>query len=211
MDANQRAAARSTAGMPRELEQPRDNNAPHPRQRGSSGYPLWHRLDVMNLVAQQGVQATAIQTGISRTSLIRWQQRIVPYRQTGGRDRDNLVGTDLLLLAFWLFVYPSSTADQTGTFIFNNSGGRLYSREAISQRMKEMKLTKKKGSMEAYQAFTTINQSIHACQCIDTDEAGFELGTVQSRTGHTPLRQLELPQKCYRQRHSGTASVSGSL
>ena len=110
----------------------------------------------MNHAAQHGIQATANHYGILQTSLIRWQQRIVPYRSTGGAERQNLFGRDLLLMALWLFIWPCATGDQIGAFIFNQSGA-MYSREAISQRMKEMELTRKKASTEAYQAFNRIN------------------------------------------------------
>ena len=157
MDANERAAARSKAGLPRELEQLRDNNAPHPRRGGSAGYPLWHREEIMNHAAQHGIQATANHYGISRMSIMRWNDRIIPYRQTGGLERQDLVGSNLLLMAIWLFIWPSSTADQTGAFIFNNGGG-LYSREAISERMKDLEMMRKKASTEAYQEFNHINR-----------------------------------------------------
>ena len=75
---------------------------------------------------------------------------------TGGSERTDLVGKDQLLMSVCLSIWPDASLDQLAAFIFNN-GGSLYSREAISHRMKELKLTKKKASVEAYQAFLPIN------------------------------------------------------
>jgi hypothetical protein len=73
---------------------------------------------------------------------------------TGNKQFNTIVGTDQLLLAITaLAVYPDSEADEIAAFIYNN-GGDLYSRQAIATRMKELRITRKVSSTEAYQAFT---------------------------------------------------------
>jgi len=70
MDANECAIACSAAGLPRELQQPKDNHAPHPRRGGSSGYPLWFREMVMDHATLHGAQAAKDRYGVSRTSIL---------------------------------------------------------------------------------------------------------------------------------------------
>ena len=154
-NANARAAARSNAGMSRELQQWRDDHAAHPSRGGSAGYPLWLRSEVLALVNQHGMQVIN-GLNISQSSVYRWMIRPEPYRMTGGRERTQLVGRDQLLLAIGLFIHPDSSADQLAAFIVNQ-GGDLYDRQAISRRMKELDVSKKKCSQEAYQAFTEKN------------------------------------------------------
>jgi len=199
MDANARAAARSAAGLPQELQQSRDNNAPHPRLGGSAGYPLWYREMVMDHATLHGNQAASDRYGVSLASILRWTDRIIPYRQTGGSERSNLVGNDLLLMAIFLLIWPTATGDEIAAFIFNN-GGELYTREAISARMTELEITNKVASTEAYQAMEPINVlkaelfwsqppplgivTIFIYQLIDFDEMGIGLEQVQTGKGH---------------------------
>jgi len=112
--------------MSKELQQPRDNNAADPMLGGSAGYPLWLRIRVMDHAAQHGNEAAATRYGVSLPSVSRWSNRIVPFRQTGGAEREDLVETNLLLMAIWFTIWPDATADDTAAFIFNN-GGKLYS------------------------------------------------------------------------------------
>jgi len=112
----------------------------------------------------------------------------------------NLVGNDLLLMAIWLLIWPNATNDEIAAFIFNN-GGELYSREVISEWMKDMKITKKKAFTEAYQAMTPINIkkakwfwskppslgiiSIWIYQLIDFDEFGIGMEQVETSNGRS--------------------------
>ena len=92
----------------------------------------------------------------SQRSIDQWTQRFEPYRMTGNRSQGKLVGVDLLLLSIFITVHPSATSDQMATFIYNESGA-IYSRVDISQRLKKMKITRKRASTEAYEAFTPQN------------------------------------------------------
>ena len=101
---------------------------------------------------QSGRPATA-----SAPSLVRWNQRLIPYRMTGGYDRDNLIGWGQFLLVVLLFIYPEAQEDEIAMFTFENGEGNVYSRSVVSRRLREMKCTSKKASTEAYQAFTPRN------------------------------------------------------
>jgi hypothetical protein len=59
-------------------------------------------------------------------------------------------------MVFLLFVYPAAQEDEIAAFIYD-SGGKIYERSQISKRLIELKMTKKKGSTEAYQALTPRN------------------------------------------------------
>ena len=59
-------------------------------------------------------------------------------------------------MVFLLFAYPAAQEDEIAAFIYD-SGGKIYERSQISSRLKELKMTKKKASAEAYQAFLPRN------------------------------------------------------
>ena len=46
--------------------------------------------------------------------------------------------------------WPDATLDEMAVFIYNEGGG-LYSRQAISNRLRELDITKKRASTEGYQ------------------------------------------------------------
>jgi hypothetical protein len=147
--ANARAEARSKQGLSRELQQNRTDLPADPSKGGSRGYPVWARQDDL-----QQLQ-TGLPTRASASSLRRWTNHITPYQQTGNKARQNLTG-DQLLMSIFLFAWPEAEADEVATYIYNNSGN-LYSRQDISSRMKDLDLTKKVASTEAYQAFKPRN------------------------------------------------------
>jgi arginine repressor len=88
---------------------------------------------------------------VSRASISRWLVRIHPYRQVGNKERSQIVGIDLLQLVNFIIAYPDATIDEMIVFMYNQ-GGELYSQKVVSQRLKELDITKKKASIEAYQA-----------------------------------------------------------
>jgi transposase len=196
--ADKRAAERSKAGLTRELQVLRSEYAPHPSHGGARGYPAFYREEVLTAVEQGGMAAVDAFT-VSCATVYRWLQRPEHYRMTGGNERNNLVEQDQLLLSMVLFMYPNARADQIGAFIYNN-GGALYSREDISKRMKQLGLSKKKGSTEAYQAFTPRNLlrcqrfsseptplgvvGVQQCRFIDIDEFGISLDQTNTSHGH---------------------------
>jgi GH24 family phage-related lysozyme (muramidase) len=71
----------------------------------------------------------------------------------GGCDRSDIVGQDQLLLCLCLFIYPEVQADEIAMFIYKN-GGDVYENSVILRQLKDLQLTGKCASTEAYQAFT---------------------------------------------------------
>ena len=61
-----------------------------------------------------------------------------------------IIGTELLNLVTFITAWPDATLDEMAAFIFIEGGG-LYSRQAISQRLAELDITKKVASTEGYQ------------------------------------------------------------
>jgi hypothetical protein len=67
------AKACKELGFSRQLEQPW-RVAPHPSLGGSSGYPVWHREEQLEIWDAGEV------TDVSKRSLFRWSRRLEPYR-----------------------------------------------------------------------------------------------------------------------------------
>ena len=114
-------------------------------------YPVWFRMEEL----AQWQAGKEFRTSVS--SLVRWNQRIIPYGMTDGYDRDNLIGWHQFLLVVLLFIYPEAQEDEIAMFIIENGEGNVYSRSVVSRRLHEMKFTSKKASTEAHQAFTPRN------------------------------------------------------
>ena len=81
-------------------------------------------------------------TEVSLRSIYQWDVRLEPYRQTGNRPRTTIVGVDLLNLATYITAWPDANIDEMAAFIYNE-GGDLYSRQAISNRLKDLAITRK--------------------------------------------------------------------
>jgi hypothetical protein len=88
---------------------------------------------------------------ILTTSIYHWVVRLEPHRQTGNRARFQIIGADLMNLVIYITAWPDATLDKMAAFIFNE-GGELFSHQAISKQLKELEITKKKASIEAYKA-----------------------------------------------------------
>jgi transposase len=138
------AQARRELGLTRQLKVIR-REEPHPSRGGSRGYPMYQRLDELERW-ENNERTTA-----SRASLYRWSDRIERYRQTGNHDRTQVVGADQLLLALYLIAYPDVTAEEMAAFL-QSEGAIEYSTQSLSMRLAELQITKKKASIEAYQA-----------------------------------------------------------
>lgn len=197
--ADERAKARRDLGLSRELAEERAP-LPDPSRGGSRGYPVTIRRREIDRVDDGHEPAFA-----SMRSIYRWRTRLHPYRMTGNRQKDSLCGTDQVLLAFYLQVYPEAESDEVAIFIFDN-GGDLYSRQMIDKRCKELMITKKKASTEVFQAFLPVN--IRKCRwfwtlpaplgvvgtprrnLIDVDEFGVALERMNRNTGqsHVSIR-----------------------
>ena len=113
-------------------------------------------------------------------------------------------------MGIFLQIWPTATADQIAAFLYNQ-GGELYSRESICERLKEIGMTRKVSSTEAYQAFSPINllkvevffnepppAGIHGVprrMLLDADEFGISLEKCNNKYGWAA--------KCYRVRKPG--------
>ena len=64
-------------------------------------------------------------------------------RQSGNGPRTTPVGVDLLNLVTYITAWPDPTHNEMADFIYNE-GGDLYSRQAISKRLQNLDITRKK-------------------------------------------------------------------
>ena len=135
----------------------------------------------------------------SPSSVCRWLIRPQPCRKTGGKQREKLVGKDLLLLSIFLFAYPDASADQMSAFVWNN-GGDMCAQQEISARMKDVGMSKKVSSTEACQAFLPVNVrkarrfwncppplgvvGVEHRRLTDVDEMGISLEQTNTKHGH---------------------------
>ena len=86
---------------------------PNPSPAGSSCYPSNYRSQQISNF-DNGVPIS-----VSVSSVYNWKSRLHSYRQTGNKDRSNIVGVELLLLCDYILAYPNATQDEIATFIFN--------------------------------------------------------------------------------------------
>ena len=205
------AQARREAGLTRQLQQQR-REPPHPSRGGCTGYDEWYRDDQL-LRHQNGEEID-----VSAASISRWQRRRNRYRRTGNQDRTQLVGVDMINMATFIIAHPDATLDEIAVFIYNE-GGELYDNSTISRRLKELQITKKRASTEAYQAFTPENRfkahvffhdppplgiaGVPRRKLIDVDEFGLTLEKC-NRSGGWAL-------KCFRVRKEGHYKVGNKL
>jgi len=145
--------------------------------------------------AEQGMETDA-----SPTNHWRWTRRLLPYRMTGNRSNETIVGADQFLAVICVTVWPNSTTDDIATFIYNE-GGSVYTRGQVSKRLKYMELTRKVGITEAYKVFMPNNVlraelfwthppplgvvSIERMRFIDVDEFGVCLNTCKRKRGYS--------------------------
>lgn len=196
---------RSERGLHRELRVVRDTHDSDPSRGGSKGYPLWFRLDCIERVQNVGLEGAAPNLKPCLKTLENWMGRITPYEMIGGRERTALVGRDQLLLTFYFWIYPDAELDEAAAFIVNN-GGDVYSRQIISKRLKELRISGKVASVEAFQAFYPQNilkkerffnlqrpmgvNGVSRALLIDADECGVSLEKTNRKKGraHTSIR-----------------------
>ena len=201
LNASQKEAQmRSNAGLSRQLRQFRSNNNKHPKKGGSHGYPLWFRIDVVDHAFAHGIADAHRTFGVSRKSIRRWLHRLSPYHQHGNKERENITGRDQILLSICLYIYPRAKDDEVAAFIYAN-GGRAYSSKDVSKRCKQLKLTRKRGSLESVGAYTRRNQirteqfwtmgprigvnGVPRHLLIDIDEASFSLKKIEQKYGRS--------------------------
>ena len=117
---------------------------PHPREGGSSRYPVWFREEQL----EKWYAGEA--TDVSLASLYCWEERLFPHRQTGTPARTTIIWVDMMHLVTFLIAHSSSTMDEMALFICSK-GGALHSNQRISERLKHLAVTRKKASIKAYQ------------------------------------------------------------
>ena len=194
------AIHRSRAGLSRESN-PRTNNISHPSLGGSQGYPLYLRRDILYWESRYGIDFVVDRFLVSKSSVYRWKNRIEPLQQTGNIEREILTGNDQLILSIGLFLYPRMSNDELATFISANGGAIGLSRQAISNRLKDLDVTRKRASLEAYAAYSPINRqrflnffylppplgirNVPLWRLIDFDEAKFCLTGAESKYGRS--------------------------
>lgn len=148
------AEARRALGLSRQLQQPR-RVAPHP-SRGGNSYDEWYRIEQLEK-RQNGEDVD-----VSEASLSRWRVKTRAYRATGNKERSQIVGFDMINLVVFISAHPEATCEEIATFIYNE-GGDLYSVPVVSKRLKELDITKKVASTEAYQALRPENVFLVDC------------------------------------------------
>ncbi len=148
--ANVRAQARAELCLSRELAQPWHVES-HPRQGGSSGYPVWSQEEHLEKW-NAGEETVA-----SQVSLYPWPGRIGPHHRTGNSARTQIVGTDMINLVVLLLAHPDATCDEIAAHLYNE-GGEIFSNQTISKLLKELDITQKIASVEAYQAQAEVVQ-----------------------------------------------------
>ena len=132
---NMEAQARRKLRLSCQLQQPR--RIPPPPSKGrSTGYPSWHRQDQLQKIQNNE------EVKVSQATIYRWFERAESFRQTVNHERSTLVRFDLLNLVIFIIAQPDTSIDEIAAFIYNE-GGSLYSNQRISQRLKELQLTKK--------------------------------------------------------------------
>ena len=192
---------RSISGLSRVLKSDRPVLPSQPSRGGSRGYDMNMRNLVLDDVLVSSVDEAAEKHSVSPRTIKRWLHRVMPYRQTGNKARENLTGLDQFLLCLAIHIYPRGSSDEYAAFIYRRGGTKVYSRAAISKRCSELKLSRKKCSLEAYKAFTPRNRMIfrlffaeplpmgirnvpryHLC---DTNEAKFCVMDFEKKVGRS--------------------------
>ena len=151
---NSRARQRAISSLSREINFNRSDNDPVPSIGGNKDYPLRQRekiIDKYDRIASYWEAANRV--GYYIRTVKRWETHMVPYRMTGGKARDKLVGADQLLLSIVIYVNNNTSADKLCVFVVANSG-QVYSRQNISKRCSELVITRKHFSREAYDDFS---------------------------------------------------------
>lgn len=185
------AHARAQLGLTRQLQVTR-RIAPHPSKGGAPGYPAWYRVE------QLAKRANGEPFEVSEQSLDRWEIRLFQYRMTGNKPREQLVSADMMNLVLFLLAYPDATQQEMAVFIYNE-GGELYTVQTISQRLKDLDITKKQAATDAYQSMKEDVQYRLDCffnflpplgirdvpryKLIDIDEFGMTLEKLNCKGG----------------------------
>jgi hypothetical protein len=156
---------------------------PHPCCRGR-GYNTWFCQE------QCAKAAAGKAVDVTEASILRWRERLHPYRPTGNKAREQVVGVDLINLVTFLKAWPEAHLNEIAIFIYNK-GGLLYPITDISKCLDKLKITKKRASTEEYQVQKEEVQfrvwsywncpsplgifGVPQCKLIDVDKFGISL------------------------------------
>ena len=188
---DERAKQRRNIGQTRETEALRDV-VPHPCRGGTRGYDVHYRIEQIRL-HDQGLPTVA-----SKAYIHRWKNQLISYRMTGNCKLKTIVGFDLFMMLQFLIAYPEADDDQIIAFIYNTTG-HFFDRSQVSRRKKDLNITRKRASTEAYQAYTPRNQlkfeifwsdppprgvaGVPRRRLADIDECGIELLRANKKYG----------------------------
>jgi len=133
-------------------------DVPHPSKGGSKGYPYHERVRWLKMWK---TDPNSVPTSMI-SSLKRWEKRIHPYRQTGGKRRQTMSGHHLYLLVLFKKIYPQASASQSAVFVaVHSADNRVFTDREISKALRGLNFTRKKGSTTAYEAFSPVNLKRH--------------------------------------------------
>ena len=188
----------ANAGFARTLGVDRTNMPADPKRGGSTGYPVWFRVLALEFARHTSIEHACECFDVSLSSIYRWSHKLEPRRQNGNHQKEILTGEDQLLLTIAIYVHPTASIDEICAFIANHGGG-IFTRQQVSRRLKELNITRKKASVEAYAAFTPRNLlkarmfwtappplgilTVHRCQLLDIDETRFSLVKIRTKYG----------------------------
>ena len=186
-------------GIETSTQLPRDGvkDVPHPSKGGSKGYPYYERVRWLEMwnTDPNSVPVSMI------SSLKRWEKRIHPHRQTGGKREQQVSGHHLFLLVLFKKIFPQASASQCAVFVACHSAdNRVFTDREISKALKGLNFTRKKASTTAYEAFSPRNLKRHfqfwnysfpagvvgvrRRDLIDIDECSFCVGDSNQTYGH---------------------------
>ena len=125
-DLQAHACACAHLGLFMQLELTR-RKTPHPSCSGR-GYDTWFRREQLDKAA------IGEDVDVSLSSIRQWRERLEPYRATGNKAREKIVGVDLINLVTFLRAWPESQLEEMAAFLYNK-GGPLYLVDVISKRL----------------------------------------------------------------------------
>lgn len=168
-----------------------------PSRGGTEGYPLSHRLLLIDLY-QSGLPFPEK----NRRSIQRWIKfGSDPKKKTGNKGSTSMLGEHLFFLALFKRIYPQATNPQCAVFIACYSDdSRVFTNTEITQGLRKLNMTRKKASTTAYQAFTKRNLYLYDCfrnftfpagvkdvfrrRLCDADEMALTIGDAGLAYGH---------------------------
>ena len=116
--ADEHSDARARLGLSRETELTR-KSLPDPSIGGTRGYQVPDR-EWQLVMSRAGHVVKA-----SDISLWRWDRRILPFRMTGNKQREGVMGISQLLLVVCITIWPTATHNDIAHFVYREGGGLL--------------------------------------------------------------------------------------